>query len=171
LNARSTAQQLVVNSGLCEAFVELSRAEGSPPQAINRSTLLIEQLLIYDGGEAFWTSDLAAGSLKQAAALSPSEANERYRRLLFAHRPLTPPGFTAPTESNSYRSYNNFDTGFSPPDFGSSLLEQALNGPAYASPSSGRVYIAVLSETPPFVPVAVAGCRQEAGFHVIQGQW
>jgi hypothetical protein len=67
--------------------------------------------------------------------------------------------------------YNNFDSGFTADDFGSNLLERAMVEPVSAAAPTGRAYYAVTTHVPGFVPVGVEGSRQEAGLHVVQGQW
>ena len=126
-----------------------------------------------DRHELFWIDKLAAGASQQAELLPGDEARRRYMQLINANYPVTPVGFTTPRESNSNLYYynNNFDGGFGSPEQATNLMEQELTRPADLSDPSRRVYFAVLLHTPEHLPVAVPGCRQEAGFHVVHGEW
>ena len=87
-----------------------------------------------------------------------------------AVRPVLPEGFAAPRVRRFYFSYSG-DESFPPPNQYTSLLEWNLRELQNVSPPAGRVYFAITERAPATVPVGVKGARQEAGFHVIKGNW
>jgi hypothetical protein len=153
-------------------------ADEKPPTVANELTCGIDQLLILDDGEAYWTSALAEGKSTTTQAISIEDARKRLLDLFTEHQATMPTGFN-PQGSNGWQGRRYYgetlDHQFSLPNASTSLLERGLvdiiNDVDPGKVPMGRHFIAIALEAPDFVPLGVQRARQMAGFHVIRGHW
>jgi hypothetical protein len=179
LRSRATSQHLVMNVAKTSGELRIRRdADEKPPTVANELTCGIDQLLILDDGEAYWTSALAEGKSTTTQAISIEDARKRLLDLFTEHQATMPTGFN-PQGSNGWQGRRYYgetlDHQFSLPNASTSLLERGLvdiiNDVDPGKVPMGRHFIAIALEAPDFVPLGVQSARQMAGFHVIRGHW
>ena len=168
---RSTSQLVTIATQDGVAGIQVAPADGTQIQVTNPWQVGIERLLVFDNGKVYATSNLASDTTRSITLIAEGESwvdRDSNRQ------PATPPGFTKPRLRNNYY-WGQCDQGFSNPNLTEGVLERhlmRLHGRcANRSPFPGRHYVAFCHQAPKFVAKGLSRAREEAGYHVVQGEW
>jgi hypothetical protein len=173
--SRVTSQFVVVHSAPTSAALRLDQVI-APTEAQNGLGGKIVQLLLRDrAGDYFWAENVAASEPCRFQPIKLENARSELKKQFLAHRPATPPGLDA----NQLIGWNRrwyggwgIDNGQPEPRTASSLMEQQLRRLQNVkddtlAPGS---YVAILHSLPE-IPLGIAGAREEASFHVVEGKF
>jgi hypothetical protein len=172
MSSRVTSQFLVVHSRPSTASIVFSQTHG-PKQATNKLGAKVEYLLVRDqDGNYFFAENAADGA---TFALTPTDfakqKNALIRRML-TNRPELPPGFDPNQLSGLWRRYGPYAYRNNAGDSETGLLERGLERILNAQKDTMHAgsYIAIVDKSPE-VPIGIEGARQEASFHVVEGNF
>ena len=162
LPARTPTQHLVIVARPTEKRLDI-RPEADGLRIRNGLGVAASYLIVqgHQGG-LYGCEHVAAGETALAAAIKPSDAASRLRRLMLDNFPELPPGIDR--RRSRWMSYG--------PTLAGNIMEaqlEAITSPVVRGWGDGS-YIAITDRAVD-QPDAAPNIREEAGFHVIQGRW
>lgn len=173
LKSRVPAQFLAVTSRKTRAKLEIEEnKKGKPPKIENLLRTNVETLLVVDRhGDTYMATDVGAGEKFEPKPCDPADAFTRLRLAISENVPRYPPRFP-PQNHRSYSrlSYGgtiDFDTSMT-----TSILEQNIGriNELRSDFLKPRMYIAI-ADSSPEVQLGSRSAREEASFHLIEGNW
>jgi hypothetical protein len=186
LDARTPTQYLTVRSGPSARRLEISESsasEGTLPVE-NRLDTPIEKLFIRGhDGKFYFAENIGKGAKAQVKETKEKDIHERLRKLILENQ-LSYPAGIIPYNRNSVFSFGRYapyyyQGNLEQVGLGGSLMEHALDRVGKGDLRlfnqdipllRSGVYIALVPQNPE-VELGTESAREEAGFHLIVGEW
>jgi hypothetical protein len=179
LASRTPAQYLTLRSRPTDLGLRIAPSKDSPGalRIENHLKTPIQQLVLRGRGDRyFWAADVPAGGTADARPIEPGDARRRLQRTFLGHEPEYPPGME-PAGLGRSSQWRGGRRRRGPGGPGDSVVPQQATGLLERSLALARSlnlrpqsYVAIVDRSPEVV-LGTPAAREEAGLHVILGNW
>jgi hypothetical protein len=180
--ARTPTQLLTIRSRPSESGLSLlaPRESAGRPRIVNRLGAQISQLVVRTAdGRYHQAADVAADATVVLQPLEGDAATSLLGPIYRDHLPALPPGvepspYASMSVFSAGRYYQRYRFGVRPPTQETSVLEKTMSrwlaSRTFDAPIPRGSYVAIVARNPE-VLLGTPLAREEAGFHVICGEW
>lgn len=174
LPSRTMSQLLVINQVEAKRLLEVERNAEGKLEIIHHGDQPLMAVIVYDNGSAYFAPSVPPASAGRRVVPEPIDVNELSTKLRILTEPTearVPKGFSTPRTPNRAFYFSNADASLPSPSVTSNLMMANIQEILSPRIPPGRLWIAIGSDAPPFVPLGVPANQQSSGIHFIRGHW